>query len=543
MNKDKLIEKVIRDVSYQMPCGGAFLDFHNDEHIMLVEDILLENYKIDQEMVNELVRELRSPKNSTKLSPEDIFDLKQLGLDMSDTEISKIDISSFDPYKVTFDTGGGQRVFQPKKVNYRTVEESVDKQKKCYITVSKTVSKLRSEDNIRMVQWGRSRGIGHGAYEQILAMFTLHKQHADKVNIVTRTPPGINYEFSRAEEINNVLNKSAVPFKLFVEKDGVIKNMGVSVKKADKVLGVGKADIALKDTVGEVFWISYKHGDFFGEEGQISKYVPFQQYGSLQGLYDKAIKSGAEGMEIDPDDVKSDDLKKVINYFLNNTMKKSGLTNHGMMGVEEVTTTPKEDAYEVHFKTGRILRIPEGHQFFEIFDDLEIYRKLVKFLEKGPGNLYFYPQGTKEFYFDFLKSKLLDQKTLKNIAGKSIYGMDFYIGNTKFGRENVNILLQTSKSLEVKQHKIGKGTEIEEVDGLIIKTDSKGHMLFNPNLPNEDVVATFKSLEQYAPVLYCRFTRKEVFRWSDDKGRNMVLGGRFMILPKGKKSARAEEIK
>lgn len=545
MNRDKLIERMLRDVSFLLPCGGAFLNFHNEEHLMLMEDVLLDNYNIDRKTVNQIIGELQSQKTPPQtLSSDDISILRQLGLEITnDVEFQKINLEDFNPYNVVFDTGGGQRVFQPKKINYRTIEDSVKKQQKCYITVSKTFNKLRSEDNIRMVQWGKSRGIDHGFYDQILAIFKLYKNNSEKIILSTKTPPGVNYEFSRAEEINKVLKQSAIPFKLFVEKNGVIKNMEVYVKKADKILGVGKADIALKGDSGEVFWISYKHGDFFGNTGEISKYIPFQQYGSLQGLYDKSIKSPSEEMDINSDDVKNEELKKVINHFIDHVIKKANLVQHAMLNVEEVTSTPKEDIYEIHFKNGKTQMIKMGHPLFDIFDDLEIYRKLVKFLDKGVGNLYFYPQGTKEYYFDFLESKILDEKIMKNIAGKSIYGTDFYVGNTKFGRENINILLQTSRTLEVKQHKVDQGTEIEEIDGIVIKTDEKGHVLFNPNLPNEDINKTLKSIEQYTPVLYCRFTRKEVFRWLDEKGRNMILGGRFIILPKGKKATRAEEIK
>jgi len=548
-SREKLIERVLRDVSFRLPCGGAFLDFTDHTQFSLIKEAL-KNHGVKSTEIAVIIKELQVPDKKkqpkTEISEEDISLLQRLGLDMQPNDIkSKVDTASVEEKHTTFDTGGGHRVFQPKKIGYRQLEDFIETQKICYVTTSKTVGKLRSQDNIRVVQWGRSKGPGQGFFDQIISIYKLIKSFQDKIVVSVKAPIGQNYELSRVEEINKVLEASVSPFRLFIEKDGVIKDMGVFIKKSHKVLGVGKADIALLDDHNqEVFWVSYKHGDFFGKEGRIAQYgpaeFPFQQYGSLQNLYDRSLGSEEDIAEIE--DVPGEDIKKIINHFIHSILKKSGVEKYSMYDVEEVTGTP-DGSYEVHFKNNKKVPIAETHPLFPVFDDLEVYRKLVKFLDKGPGNIHFYLQGTKEYYFNFLKSKLLDPKSLKTIAGKSIYGVDFYIGNSDFGRENVNMLLQTSKTLMVSQHKQAKNTDFEDVDGIIIKTDEMGHILFNPNLPDEDVKQAFDVIDQYTPILYIRFTKKEVFRWNNENGRNIILGGRCMILPKGKKANRAEEIK
>jgi hypothetical protein len=42
--------------------------------------------------------------------------------------------------------------------------------------------------------------------------------------------------------------------------------------------------------------------------------------------------------------------------------------------------------------------------------------------------------------------------------------------------------------------------------------------------------------------LFARFTRNEHFKWTDNTGKNMIFGGRFLILPKGKMPSKATEI-
>ena len=543
--QEKLVERVLRDVSFRLPCGGAFLDFTNQLHLSLIEESL-RGFGVNPSEIGVITQELQTPDKKeptkAKMSDEDATLLQQLGLDMRTEDIKKsVDLTAVNEKQTTFDTGGGHRVFQPKKIGYHQLEGFIETQEICYVTTAKTVGKLRSENNIRVVQWGRSRGPGQGFFDQIISIYKLIKEFQDKIVVSSKTPAGQNYELNRAEEINKVLESSVDPFRLFVEKDGVVKDMGVSIKKAQKVLGVGKADIALLDNHNtEVFWISYKHGDFFGKEGEIAEYVPFQQYGSLQNLYDRSLES--EEDIATTDDIAGEDIKKIIDHFIHSILKKSDMTKYSMYDVEEVTGTP-DGGYEIHKENGKTMLVEEGHPLFPVFDDLEVYRKLVKFLNKGPGNIHFYLQGTKEYYFNFLKSKLLEPKSLKTIAGKSVYGLDFYIGNTNFGRENVNILLQTSRTLMVSQHKQAKNTDYEDVDGITIKTDEMGHILFNPNLPDEDVKKAFQVIDQYTPVLYVRFTKKEVFRWTNENGRNIILGGRCMILPKGKKTTRSEEIK
>jgi hypothetical protein len=80
-------------------------------------------------------------------------------------------------------------------------------------------------------------------------------------------------------------------------------------------------------------------------------------------------------------------------------------------------------------------------------------------------------------------------------------------------------------------------------DGIILKTDKGGHILINPNLPTPVTDELERVLDIYSPVLSCRYTRRDDFRWTNQNGKNIMFGGRILVLPKGKMNTRAIEMK
>jgi len=539
MDKFKFINDIINSISLRLSCGGALFNSKNEQHINTVVDVCKE-YNIDKEKTKFIVEFLNN-ENTKKMSSSDIDLLKNLGLELSsNSEYEKINLKQ-DHSKVMFDTGSGAKHFSQKKVDYKTLLSAVLSDKKqSYITYSRTINKMRTSKNSRMIQWKRIKNLNHPDIDQIIAIYNLYKSYPDKFIISQKVPAGVTYEVLKVNEINEFLKDFSVPLKLYMKRDGKLIDMGVTVKSAIKVVGTGKADISLLDeNQKEVFWISYKEGDFFKKENEIAN-VPFQQYGSLQTLYDKKTPD-----EINLEDAKQSDIKKLINKFMKTVLDESGARKYSINGVTNIEPT-NDEKFILSFESAtKKMSVTNTNILYPILDDVQVNSKLEKFIkDKKVINIHFYLQGNKEYFYNFIsKEKKIDKKTLKNIAGKSIYGMDFFVGNKKFGRENVNILLQTSKPLDIKLHKINAKTELEEPDGIIIDTDSRGHVMYNPNLPSDIEKEIEKSVEEYQPVLNVRYTRKEVFRWESENGeQNIILGARLLILPVGKTSVNAIEI-
>lgn len=536
MIMEKFLKDVILEVSMRLPCGGAFLDFRNDEHLTLIENVL-QSRGIPTEQIDGIVHQLAEKgEEKNELSINDINTLKGLGLRLkSESDYKSLKIDEVDIESVVFNTGGGARVFEENVLKFRKLYSYVKTSKIVHVTTASSINKMRSADNIRICQWGPSRGPGSANYDQIIAVFKLFKQFPATIKISSQPPQGINYEMQKVEELNDILTKSAVPSTLYIFKDKRVVPMNVSVKSAIKVTGVGKADIALEnEKKQEVFWISYKFGDYFGKQGQVLLSVPFQQYGSLQGLYD----SGFANRPLASDkDVPGKEIQRLINAFIKSVLTKTGLTKQTIKNAVRVDAKGKNVL--IYVEGNKVVTIPPGHPIHDLAGDPVILKKMAKNVRKeGRLNLHFFLQGTPEHYFDMMKeSEMMDQETLNTIAGKSIYGTDFFIGNTDFGRENINMLLQTSQKLIVSQHKSG-----DEPDGLILRPDAQGHILLNPNLPTAVTDELQRVIDVYLPVLFTRFTRNEAFKWTDETGKNMIFGGRFLILPKGKMPSKAVEI-
>lgn len=109
----------------------------------------------------------------------------------------------------------------------------------------------------------------------------------------------------------------------------------------------------------------------------------------------------------------------------------------------------------------------------------------------------------------------------------SIYGLDFKFGSKNYGPENVQCLIQTGEKLNLEY-----AQQNEETIGMKMSTDSKGHILFNPNLPapedaNDPILI-------YRPVMNARYTEVENFTSTRKGNVDVFLGCRILVMPYGK---------
>ncbi len=141
--------------------------------------------------------------------------------------------------------------------------------------------------------------------------------------------------------------------------------------------------------------------------------------------------------------------------------------------------------------------------------------------------IYFVNSGDFSVAVDFLDGT----RETRELAGKAIYGLDFEIDDSgkqmvKFGRENVNILMKSKTPITIEPFQKGKEAAI------LISTDARGHVLFNPNLPlpkdMDDPILAYK------PVLNAQNYPNEIETIVIGKTVHLFLGTRVIVLPHAK---------
>ena len=167
---------------------------------------------------------------------------------------------------------------------------------------------------------------------RIALMYKLYKKYKSKIEVKERNAAGIGFEDMQISELNDYFKTlSTEPIPLFV--DG--KDMGVKVNGSSTVSGVPKADFTLDNNGKSVFWVSYKHGEYYKSgTGDINAKVPFQQYGSMSSYFDKSFeqKAGVKG------------LAGVSNKFLKDVTNKlkdvyKGVTAIKVLGKNKIEIT------------------------------------------------------------------------------------------------------------------------------------------------------------------------------------------------------------
>ena len=233
--------------------------------------------------------------------------------------------------------------------------------------------------------------------------------------------------------------------------------------------------------------------------------VPFQQYGSMSSFFDKNFeqKTGVKGLNA----VSTEFLKAVT------TNLKQSFAN--------VTAIKLLKGKDVEITMGNTKKvIKDKHNIFsatQTFYEKNLWKKHKKI------DLYIVPSKTA-FYRSFEK----DSKYAA-IAGAAVYGTDFKKGNTKFSKENVNILLQAKEKLTLEPMTDKKGAIVR----LNLNTRQSGHITFNPNVPSKN-----PKIAQYLPVFVLRHTKAMSFGFKEGGKTNLIAGGRYLIMPQGQATGR-----
>jgi len=486
--------KILKEWSYRV----GVIKPRDKKHLHQLTEILKEEgwpYTV----VNEIVQNLTEQR---KLSKEDINLLRNFGAlqsvsdeDLVDIIDDKVNLSS-----VSCGRGSGTTAFQDiSKYGMTELEKILKGGDKFFITYAGNEKKLRNEFNIRICKWDNSKKKGDIHYGRIALIYKLYKKYKSKIEVKERNAAGIGFEDMQIDELNNYFETlSTEPVSLYV--DG--KPMGVKVNGSSTVSGVPKADFTLDNNKKPVFWISYKHGEYYKSEHDVNAKVPFQQYGSMSSFFDKAFeqKTGVKGLG----GVSNAFLKKVTS---NLKEKYKGVTAMKWMGDNKVELTMGNKKQVITDKHG----IFSAHS-------VKFYETNIWKAGHSKIDLYLVPPKAG-YYRGFDKDS-----NYADIAGATIYGTEFKKGNTSYSKENVNILLQAKEKLTLDPMTDEDGG----IRGVNLNTSQAGHITFNPNVPTND-----PKLSQYLPVFVLRHTKMMHFGFKDGGKTNLIMGGRYLIMPKG----------
>jgi len=481
-------EKIVKEWGYRVHDGKP--NHKNGSHLYHLNRILIEQ-KWPFEVIDELLENLNE---EVKFDKTDISLLRNLGINKSvpDEDLADIINGKVDLSGVSCLRGSGNTAFQDiQNYDLKTLRNILRKSNKFYITYAGNDKKLRTEYNIRICKWGNSKKKNDVNYKRVALIYKIYKDNSSKIEVKERNAAGIGYEDMQIAELNDYFkNISTSPVPLYVAG----KDMGVDVNGASTISGVPKADFSLDKDGTPVFWVSYKHGEYYdSKEGnlKVGKQVPFQQYGSMSSFFDKNFeqKTGIKGLDA------------VSNTFLKVVIKN----------LKEVY----KNVTAIKFLKGKDVEITMGKTKKVIKDKHNIFSARQSFYEKNLWkthkkiDLYLVPSKTS-FYRSFEK----DPK-YSDIAAATIYGTDFKKGNKTFSKENVNVLLQAKETLTLEPMTDQDGS----IQGINLDTRQSGHIVFNPNVPS-----TKPEIAQYLPVFVLRHTKETTFGFKD---------GGYLIMPQG----------
>ena len=478
------------------------LIWYNTEGSLVGEQIYDED--AGKMIIRPLIEETR-----IKAENADIDILRKLGLErFTDDEI--INNLNQNISSVTLSPGSNNKYGLTTPLNYNGLESILKKEGKLVITYSGTSKKIRTDSNIRIVGWSAAKSISSPDFKRAILVYQFYINNRDKIELVAKQARGIGYEELQVNNLNTwfIKNDIKVPLRLYISDElNEFRDTGVNVNGAHKIEGVGKADLALTENSTDKFWISYKHGNYWSEEGAATSLsaVPFQQYGSIKNLHSKLGSEKGKWAEI-------------IANFLDKTTEQ----------LPDPTTIRIGQSLEIDDKTKKVRTSDSNVMFSQEEKDLLLANKssVNTVFKNNPGlnkEIYFLPRGFS-VWIDMLDGS--DES--RQIAGMSIYGLDFKLNSSNYGPENVQCLIQTNERLNVEFHNDSE----DEPNGIKISTNKRGHILFNPNLPApknaEDPIL------QYRPVLYARFTEVENFSYTRKGKVILLLGCRILVMPYGK---------
>jgi hypothetical protein len=422
---------------------------------------------------------------------------------------------------------------KPYKELYKFINASLkeyskdDADKKFIVTTAAGVKKLRTPLGARVCEWDGSKIVmltgallrpdlldntieriskmaGGVELLRCLQILYLLQEWPDKFVQLDKSPPGIAYELMQIEAFNKDL-KDLPPLYLKLPNDTdnyKDPNLGIiKIDGATEIKGTPKADFALSNNGKEVFWVSYKHGEY-KEDITRPDDIPFQQYGSpKKGIY------------------KDKKLQSLVDEFLTEAVAEM----RSFYSRDDVIQKGDESQPD-----GSLLNVMGYYQHRVIpqsrtkLKDTDITRFHIM-IGKGGGT-----DKHPEFASHLFDADHRPFKTEANmIALKAIYG-DNYGKVDKFGKQNVNVLLQTPKSATFKVVHNNEGDP--DHAEMIMPDDS--HLIKNPDLPESG---------PYLPCLYGRYSKAEyfIFNNKNTKKKEAILGCRILVFPQGRVSPHA----
>lgn len=418
--------------------------------------------------------------------------LRNLGANetISDEDLQDIIDGNVDLSGVSCLKGPGTTAFEDTSYDESSLKKILSDGDKFTLTYAGNEKKIRNEFNIRICKWNNSKRKGDVNYKRIALMYKLVKSFGGKIEVKKKVAAGIGYEDMQISSLNSFIEElTETPIPLFV--DGV--DTGVDINGAKTVKGVQKADFTLDKDGTPVFWVSYKHGEYYTSEHKVKAKVPFQQYGSMSSFYDKDFEKsvGLTG------------LNAVSNPFLDEVSERLKVKYLGVTGIK---VTGKN--VELTMEDNKKQVIKDKYNIFsgkkKTFYQTNMWKKHKKV------DIYVVPPKTG-FYTEFTDSKII---------GATIYGKDF---GGAFGKNNCNILLQAKEPLRLSPMVDDEG----ELGGLNLNTSTAGHISFNPDIPKD------RKIQQYLPVFQLRHTKDTVWGYKSGSKTKLFAGGRYLIMPKG----------
>jgi hypothetical protein len=488
---NNLIKKILVEWSFRLDDG--MINLQNPKHIIILSEVL-KDMELPTKVVTEVMTNITRKKSSIveiKGSDKDLPLLRNLGANqsISDEDLQDIINDKVDLSGVSCLKGPGTTAFDDKSYDEKSLTKIITSGDKFVLTYSGNEKKLRTEFNIRICKWNNAKRKNDANYKRIALIYQIYKKFSSKIEVKERVAAGIGYEDMQISSLNSFVEElTKTPVPLFV--DG--KDTGVDVNGASTVKGVPKADFTLNKNGKPVYWVSYKHGEYYTSEHKVNAKVPFQQYGSMSSFYDKNFEK-AVGLT---------GLNAVSNTFLDKASKKLKEKYLGVTGI-------KVNGKDVELTMGKKKKIiKDKHNIFSGLKKTFYQENIWKSHKKV--DIFVVPPKTG-FYTDLKDSKII---------GATIYGKDF---GGAFGKDNCNILLQAKEPLRLSPMVDEDG----EIKGLNLNTSTAGHIVFNPDIPKDPKIT------QYLPVFQLRHTKDMIWGYKSGSKTKLFAGGRYLIMPKG----------
>lgn len=518
MNKDKIIKDILAEYALLVEDGGIG-PIDADKLMTAVEKCgYSEHFSF-----NKLVQEIENPKQVSKnrMSDEDIelFNkmvgvLKRVG-NFDDNDLRNADL---DYAKNRIPDRFPPDTHHPLGLTYdemvKRVLDAASTDKPVEMTNCATSLRIKhGNEKLSIIKLPQGLKIDTDGFGKARLYLKLYKEMGNKLSSKTTKAAGIEQERIKAEELNTWFkenNPKQLPHKLhMINEEGSRVNCKVEVTGAINLpqSKLYKADLALLNGNDQVFWISFKDGDF-KDTSAGAKYIDFPQYGGFKTLDLLYLADTTKTKKV-WDSIKGRFVEGVVKHYPTKLL------------VDPKTTTFDEDNMVINFngKSAKETLPPLLYTFITGKFRLTFYR-FVNDKSASAKQKYLYMINKFAGYLDFLDGS----NETKEIAGKSIYGREFKLDKSApFSDSNCNVLMQTATPLDISIIPLNKDLN------LLIKTGPGGYILFNPNLPlPKDATDPFTL---YKPVMYVRSGTEESIDVYHKDAHYMFLGCKIAVLP------------